>query len=70
MKFGGIGFNEQWVADHTEKQFIDQHLTAFDESDHPIAKMAVAEKRKFLKEAYKFCKQAINGRIGSTDTAV
>jgi hypothetical protein len=69
MNFEGIDFNEQWVAAHTEKQFVEQHLTAFNETDHPIKGMADGDKRKFLKEAYKFCKNA-NGTPGTTDTEV
>jgi hypothetical protein len=70
MKFERIGFNEQWAADHSEKEFIDQHLTAFDNTDHPISRMSVAEKRKFLKEAFKLLKAARYGVSGGNDTAV
>lgn len=57
MVIDGIDFNEQWAASATEKQFIEQHINAFDDSDHPIAKMTVQKKKEFLKQAFFLCRK-------------
>lgn len=63
MKVDGIDFNEQWLIGVTEKQFIDQHINAFDETDHPIAKMNATDKKKFLKHAYFLCRGTKAGGV-------
>lgn len=55
MVIDSIDFNQQWAAGVTEKQFIDQYINAFDDSDHPIAKMTVTKKKEFLKQAFFLC---------------
>ena len=52
MKIDGISFNQAWAQSKSEKEFIEQHIHAFDDSTHPISRMNQTDRRKFLRNAY------------------
>lgn len=54
MLYDGIGFNLKWMKEHSEDEFVQQHINAFDNSDHPIKKKTPEERESYLRTAYQF----------------
>ena len=64
MVYQGIAFNLSWVAKVGRDRFVDQHVDAFLNTDHPVKKMSRRERIKFFQEAYRVLMSLIPDKKG------